>query len=187
MPLKTGKRRREDEHEPVRTEEPAPPTEVQRVLAMQRTTGNQAVAAMLQRKVKIGDQKPPTVSHKAKVPAVPDEIRDAYDAEVLAEITARAQEWVVHKDLKGDYATTLYFNKAVAKEVAPGGAPEGPSKRGRWEILKAAVQTDGKITAVPWTRFNDTEAPALEAELLKCPVQIAGSGRSTAAHGNKHG
>src|SRR5688572_14626763 len=125
MPVRTGKRRREDEQEAVRTEEPAPPTEVQRVLAMQRSSGNQAVAAMLQRKVKIGDQKPPTVSHKAKVPAVPDEIRDAYDAEVLAQITARAQEWVVHKDLKGDYATTLDFYKAVAKEVAPGGAPEG--------------------------------------------------------------
>ena len=121
------------------------------------------------------------------MPAVPDDIRDAYDAQVLAQIAARAQDWVVHKDLKGEYATTLDFYKAVAKEVAPGAAPEGPSKRGRWEILKAAVQTDGEITAVPWTRFNDTEAPLLEAELLNCPVQIAGSGRSTAAHGNKHG
>jgi hypothetical protein len=187
MPLRSRTRRQtEDERAaPARPVEPAPSNEIQRLLAMQQSAGNQAVAATLQRKVKIGDQKPPMVSHHAKVPAIPDDIQAAHPT-ALDAIATTARAWVVDKDLKGTYATTADFYKAVVKEVVGETVAEGPSKRDRWTILQAAVETDGAVTPVPWTRFKDTEQTLLEAELLACGIQRSTSG-STAAHGNKHG
>lgn len=187
MPLKRRTRHQDDEQAAAehRDEAPQRAPEVQRILAMPQAAGNQAVGATLNRKVKINDLKPPTVSHKAKVPPVPDTIRDAHP-DRLDDITAAAQAWVVHKDPKGEFATTLDFYKAVVKEVVGETADDGPSKRDRWTILMHAVGTAGTVTPVPWSRFKDTEATKLEEELLACPIQRSTSG-STAAHGNKHG
>ncbi len=189
MPLTSRSRRREDEREheePARRDEAPPADDLQRILALQRTAGNHAVARTLARKVKIEDQKPPTISHKAKLPAIPNSIVQNYGP-VLQQIRTRAEAMASHKELQGTYDTALAFYQAIADEIQPPAANAGPSKKGRWELLQEAVETDGTITPVPWTRFSQAEATLLEAELLACPVQVAGNGKSTAAHANKHG
>ena len=124
------------------------------------------------------------VSHKAKVPAVPD---------------------------RSATPTTRRCCPDHGPRTGAGG-PQGPEGRARHDarllqgrrergrargraggsvqahalgILKAAVQTDGAITAVPWTRFSDTEATTLEAGCwpARCRSQAAAA---RAAHANKH-
>ena len=191
MPLKSRTRRREDEREAARAEETpqAPSNEIQHLLAMQQSAGNQAVAATLQRKVKIGDQKPPMVSHKAKVPAIPDDISAAHDAAALnARIAAAAQALVVHKDLKGEYATTVDFYKAVVKEVVGETAADGAVQARR---AGRSSRPPSRPTA-PSPRFpgHGSTTRSRRCSRRSCwPARSRSldSGRSTAAHGNKHG
>lgn len=189
MALQRGHRRRSEHSEPERDEHARHEADdaSKHVLALQRTAGNHAVSATLQRKVKIGE-KGKWIANKRMLPAIPDSISDAYDEDVLAKIRTVADKWAGDKETAGrEFESDAAFYQAVADTIAPRPTATVAQNRGRWDILKEAVETDGNVTEVPWAVFSATEGPLLEAELLKCPVQVAGSGRSTACHGNKHG
>ncbi len=145
--------------------------------------------ATLQRKVRIG-AKGKWIANRRLLPAIPPAITDAYDAAAIAEIQTLANTWAGDKETSGrEFASDVAFYQAVADSIArqSAAAVVPADDRQRWDILKEAVITNGKVTEVPWTTFNAKEAPLLLAELLGCPVQVAGSGTSTACHSNQHG
>ena len=87
-----------------------------------------------------------------------------------------------------EFASDVAFYQAVGDLIHASPRPLCPG--GRSTALghcQGSGHHDGKVTEVPWTTFNAEEAPLLLAELLGCPVQVAGSGTSTACHSNQHG
>ena len=176
-----------------------PAFDVQRILAMQRTAGNQAVgaelqrmrAAMLQRKVKIAapGTKADWLAHKSKTPPVPTGFQVPPHT-TSEKLFAEAQRWVGDKVTdRREFATDVAFYQAVAASLAPPTTPgSAPVDDRRWAILGRAAKKSGKVTKVPWSTFNSVEAPLLLEELLASTVQVAANaGRSTACHGNVHG
>ncbi|WP_028067648.1 hypothetical protein [Solirubrobacter soli] len=179
MAVRHKSRRREDEHA-ARLEEERSADAGGRVLALQRTAGNHAVGAMLQRTVKVNKsllKAPPPVTPAIKK-ALP-----GVDAKAL---TAEARNWIGDnkKGKEREFDSDLELYQAIAKTLAAAAAPRDEN---RWTILGQAVKKKGDVTTVKWATFSAPEAQALEAELSACTIQLSSNPDTTAAHGNSHG
>ena len=67
-------------------------------------------------------------------------------------------------------------------------APAGPMDQAARIVgkLKAALDTPGDVTEIPWSSFSQDESTALATELMRCEVQISGNAKTTACHANLH-
>jgi hypothetical protein len=174
-----------DETERERREEPAP-SQAELLLALQRTAGNQAVGRSLQRKVKLGTK--PWLKKNAALPAIAPAIKDRYEPYVVAQVETIARQWRDDEVATParSFATADALYQAVFDHVISTGKPGVASNANRWNKLKAGVETEGKVTEVPWASFGAVEGPALDADLAACGVQISGNTGTTACHGNTH-
>jgi hypothetical protein len=157
-------------------------------LALQRTAGNQAVGALLHRKVKIGTRWLAT-NASGQLPAIPAELSNGLEPWVADQVRARAEAMrtdAVTENRTFANATALY-QPLFAQVLGP--TPDQdvkPSGRDAWSTLFKAVKQSGQVTEVPWTSMKPEDAAGLRDELLACPIQRSSNTRTTACHGNTH-
>lgn len=181
------RRPEEASEDAVRREEPAPPPDhAQRVLALQRTAGNQAVGAelhrartaMLSRTVKVKKSK------LDEAPVVPKAILTEFPTLKAAALKTEAKKWIDDRKPRGEFASDEEFYRAVAKPLAESA---GPVDDDRWALLGRAAKKNGKVTPVQWSKFNPVEQGKLLNELMDCVIQVSSNPDSSACHLNKHG
>ena len=165
----------------------APPLDhAQRVLALQRTAGNDAVGAELRR------GRTATLSRTVKVkksklveaPVVSKAILTEFPTLKAPALKAEATKWINDNKPRGDFTSDEEFYRAVAKPLAASAAPVDDD---RWAVLGRAAKKSGKVTPVQWSKFNSVEQRELLKELTACVIQVSSNPDSSACHLNKHG
>jgi hypothetical protein len=140
----------------------------------------------MQRKVKFGTK--PWLKKNAKLPEIPGAVSQRYQAYVLEKVRALASAWRDDAEENGRaFDTPEAFYQALADMVITQGQADAKATGGDpWPKLKAAVDTAGNLTEVPWASFGDDAKVSLQAKLLECEVQVSSNTDTTACHANKH-
>lgn len=145
-----------------------------------------ADAGLLQRRVTVGTK---LYNVGEKLPAIPPTIATHYNDHAIAAGTAIVEGWrddTVTVGRTWTDARKLY--QAAIDQYLTQPSAAVVSTAAPWARLAHAVKREDAngLVEMPWASFG-THAPALEAELKACNVQVSSNPDTTACHGNSHG
>jgi hypothetical protein len=133
----------------------------------------------------------------APLPKIPSAIEVQYSPALVKKVKTLAQQWrddEIEQDRTFTTPTAFYQalvlqltaqSQTTTQDQAPAQG-QWTKPPALWDKLKAAVDTPGDVTEIPWSSFSQDESTALATELMRCEVQISGNAKTTACHANLH-